>query len=277
MEAGSRALWRCRWHPADKHFLPSSPSFFTLQKAAGGEGSPLLDRGDARCCCCCGDGEALKAAEARWDHPGAGVPAVPAGMASVSPAVPSLCSVKSRLAFHSPDPGQIQRGFSRCAGVPWLLVTFLFTTQLPGRFVGDNSSRYPRSERFQSVHFRGRLNCCELLGWESSSCSHLEELCAAGWGQAVPSILTVCPGAVGVPKGSAPVPYQGPFHPWFTLSQLIIILEAAASTPPAVGRRPRPQLLMPGPCAEPAPGVWRWQCHPGVPCGDQDHAEVTEH
>lgn len=94
----------------------------------------------------------------------------------------------------------------------------------------------------------------------------------------------------------APIPFQGPFpsRSRLTLSQLILwdalqssflVLEAAASTPP-MGRclqpsAPHPRVrglgAHPWPCAEPAPEHWRWQCHPGVPWGDQGHPEVTRH
>lgn len=91
----------------------------------------------------------------------------------------------------------------------------------------------------------------------------------------------VCPGAVGIPK--APIPSQGPPHSRLTLDCLILwgalqssclVLEVAASTLPVMGRCPWPSAPHPGlrglgdhpwPSAEPAPGDWRWQCHPGIP------------
>lgn len=73
-------------------------------------------------------------------------------------------------------------------------------------------------------------------------------------------------------------PGSSPLILWEVLQSSFLALEAAASTPPAMGGCPRPSALHPRvrglgahpqPCAEPAPGDGRWQCHPGVPWGDQ--------
>lgn len=74
-------------------------------------------------------------------------------------------------------------GVSLCAGVSWLSVTFSFTAQLNKRLVGiysagKHSSSVKRGD-FDAFIFGNETNQCELLGWESSSCTQPGKLCDA--------------------------------------------------------------------------------------------------
>lgn len=241
-------------------------------------------------------------AEPRWAHPRAEVPPFPAGMASRVLNCPpgSVCKILLCASLAFLLIRDESDGFSECAGVSWLSVTFVLPFSSQTALLPFIPRCIPDQRDFNLFILGEELNRGELPGWESSSCSHPDKLCAADWGQAFLSTpRPLCPGAAGVPKGLTPKLSLtgGLSSPGTSPPSLRDALPSSspARIPPTGGRCPPHSTpshssathpmgerchwmpcpgwgglgAHPQPWAEPATGWWRWWVPPGCPLGDR--------
>lgn len=210
------------------------------------------------------------------------MPPFPAGMASRVLNCPpgSVCKILLCASLTFLLIRDESDGFSECAGVSWLSVTFVLPFSSQTALLPFIPRCIPDQRDFNLFILGEELNRGELPGWESSSCSHPDKLCAAHWGQAFLSTpRPLCPGAAGVPKGLAPKLSLtgGLSSPGTSPPSLRDALPSSspACIPPAVGRcpptAPHPAAVPPTPwgkgaagCPARGGGVWVPTHSPGL-------------